>query len=50
MPNRVSQFGKGIVEQEHARMFESKCIRATAKESGLKIAGTMQQACRIEKF
>lgn len=35
MPNGVSQFGKGIVEQELTRMFEPKWIRAAAKESGL---------------
>jgi len=35
MPKRVSQFGKGIVEQELAKMFEPKWIRAMAKESGL---------------
>jgi IS4 transposase len=31
----VSQFGNDIVEQELTRMFESKWIRDTAKESGL---------------
>jgi hypothetical protein len=35
MLNGVAQFGKGIVEQELASMFEPKWIRATAKESGL---------------
>ena len=35
MRNGVSQFGKGIVEQELTSMFEPKWIRATAKESGL---------------
>jgi len=35
MPNGVSRFGKGIVEQELTSMFEPKWIRATANESGL---------------
>ena len=35
MTKRVSQFGKGIVEQELTNMFEPKWIRAAAKESGL---------------
>ena len=35
MPNGVSRFGWGIIEQELASMFEPKWSRAKAKESWL---------------
>ena len=35
MQKGVSQFEKDIVEQELTRMFESKWIRAKARETGL---------------
>ena len=47
MPNGVSRFGKGIVEQELTSMFESKWIRAIAKETFMPDWAPMSMKIRL---